>query len=121
MKPTGVQSTIARFALMIGFAACGDYAHTNPYEPNASVVITIDGPAVITSRQALVFYSYHAEPAFPSGAKPGWGSEAPSILEPLGTATDGRGEFRAVSNGTATLAVVLGSHVQKRQIVVSLP
>jgi len=52
-------------ALLVAFVACGDpYQHTNPYDPLASVGITVSGPDTLFSYTELGQFSAQIVPAF---------------------------------------------------------
>jgi hypothetical protein len=92
--------------------ACGEYAHTNPYEPGANVEIAIDGPDTVASLGALVRYSVRSTPPMPD-VNPVWASSFSDVLESLGS-----GVYRPISNRPVTISVTLGPHTGKRSVVV---
>jgi hypothetical protein len=108
-----VGQRLRRLALtIVAVAACGEYAHTNPYEPGANVTISVLGPDTITALAKLAQFTYSATPPLP-GANPAWESDAPSVLQPAG-----EGFFRSADNGTAVIRVTVGPHTGSKTVVV---
>jgi hypothetical protein len=55
--------------LLVVPLACGkDYLHTNPYDPEVPVTITLFGPDTVFSAFEVVHYTAQTSPAFPDSA-----------------------------------------------------
>jgi hypothetical protein len=104
-------------ALVVATAHCGEYAHTNPMEPDAKVSITIIGPDGLNSRHELVVYAYTSDPVVPVGVSR-WASDNPSALEFIGDMPNGSGMFRTIGHGSTVVRVSLGTHTQSKRVVV---
>jgi hypothetical protein len=96
--------------------ACGEYARTNPYDPNIPVEIDITGPDTIFSYAGLAQYSARSIPAFPDTAVQ-WGSSDSIALPPAGPGT-----FKALSTplypATVTILVsALIGHVDTTKTI----
>ena len=75
--------------ILVAAVACGDpYAHTNPYDPLASVEITISGPDTLFTKGEIGQYTALTVPAFPDSALD-WGSADNDVL-----ASAGSGQFQ---------------------------
>jgi hypothetical protein len=110
-----------RLALVGGFAlsavGCGEFAHTNPYDPVVPVAITITGPDIVTPVTVTVTYAYVSSPVLP-GVFAKWSSNRTPVLVVLGVLEDGTAVVRADSPGTAVLTVTLGIHSQSVNVTV---
>ena len=62
----GPASRVFVAVTLIAAFACGDpYLHTNPYDPDVPVTITISGPDTLFSLGQIAVFSAQAAPAFP--------------------------------------------------------
>lgn len=66
--------------------ACGDLAHTNPYDPAVPVTIVISGPDSLFSFGEQATYTAQVTPAFPDTAIE-WATADTALLRPTGPAT----------------------------------
>jgi hypothetical protein len=63
-------------AALAAAIACGDYAHTNLYDPAVPVTIVIAGPDTLFSNEELAYYTAQITPSFPDSAI-SWGGATP--------------------------------------------
>ena len=108
---------MALCALLPAASQCGEYAHTNPYEAEVPVAITIIGPKVTTPPISTEVYSYTSDPVLP-GASPEWISFRPEVLKVLGVQADGSVVVMVKSSGATVLSVTIGAHTQKMDVTV---
>lgn len=118
MKRT-IASVAVAVAALTATSACGEYPHTNLYEPSAQVKITINGPDLISTRGNGVFYAYTSDPVMPD-AHPVWSTTNGDILQYLGTLSDGQVHFFPLQNGVVTITVGVGPHRQTKRVTVSI-
>lgn len=93
-------------------AACGEYAHTNPYDPATNVSILITGPDSAHSLHETVSFTYAVDRTW-DGVTPQWLSGNDAIL-----GARGPGQFEVTGTGTADVLVAVGAHAGHHQVVV---
>jgi hypothetical protein len=76
-----IHAAIAAMPLAAAALACGDYAHTNPYDPAVPVTIVISGPDTLFSYEQVAYYTAATMPAFADTALR-WGSSDSTALLP---------------------------------------
>ena len=85
--------------------ACGDYARTNPYDPEADVTITITGPDTAWSLLETLHYTATVSPLARRGTTIVWDTDDVSQL-PL----RGEGTYQTQAPGNANVVVRVGRH-----------
>ena len=101
---------IAVLTISVAFG-CGEYPHTNPYDPLVPVTLTIIGPDIVARLGATIRYQYKAEPEIPDGHAT-WGSSTPSLV-PLG-----EGVFRVGPPGSTIITMQIGPHSKSKRVIV---
>lgn len=108
-----VKSSLARLALVcVVLAACGEYAHSNPFDPATKVDIVITGPDSAHSIHEMLTFTYAISRSWP-GVVPQWLSGSDGVL---GARTPG--QFETNGPGTADVLVSVGAHTGSHRVVV---
>ncbi|HEX6534357.1 MAG TPA: hypothetical protein VF041_07160 [Gemmatimonadaceae bacterium] len=102
-------------AVVVGpLLACGDLAHTNPVDPEASVSIALAGPTAVHSHAQQVDYTFTSVPEWHYAA-PAWESSDPSVL----TLAVANGRFVSRRDGDVIVRLHLGPHTAELHVTVS--
>lgn len=101
----------------LAVAGCLDLAHTNPYDPETKVDIQLTGPETATNLQQIITYSFTSNPEWPGAAQ--WKSTNEALLHSLGDGQFGVVGIAAPPNDTASVVVLLGTHVATSRVVVA--
>ena len=101
----------------VALAGCRDLAHTNPYDPETRVDIQLTGPESGTNLQQIITYSFTSNPVWPGAAL--WKSTNEALLHSLGDGQFGVVGIAAPPNDTASVVVLLGTHVATQRVVVA--
>jgi hypothetical protein len=104
---------VSAFAL----AGCLDLAHTNPFDPETKVDIQLTGPESATNLQQIITYSVTSNPQWPGAVQ--WRSTNEALLHSLGDGQFGVVGIAAPPNDTASVVVLLGTHVATSRVVVA--
>lgn len=102
-----VTPTLRRLApalLAAATLACGEYARTNPYDPEAKVTFTIVGPDTAWSLLQTLEFTATVSPTLP-GLEVEWASDDPTLL-----ASRGNGTYQTTGTGVTTVIVRVGRH-----------
>ena len=99
-------------ALCVLVVACGEYAHTNPYDPATKVTIVIHGPDSAHSLHETLSFTYQIAPDW-AGVVPVWLSGNDAIL-----GATGPGQFQVNGVGTVDVSLSAGPHTGHHQVVV---
>ena len=106
-------SALARLALVCAVvAACGEYAHTNPYDPATNVTIVIHGPDSAHSIFEEMSFTYDITPNW-AGVVPLWRSDSGLVI-----GSRGPGLFAVNGPGTADVVLSVGTHTARHRVVV---
>jgi hypothetical protein len=97
--------------------ACGEYAHTNPYDPETDTRIVITGPDTLWSIGEVAQYSATVSPAIPGGAGILLSVADPGNGTPVLSGGNG-GTFQALTVGTGQVLASVGRHVVGKRVVV---
>lgn len=84
--------------------ACGEYARTNPYDPETKVTFTIVGPDTAWSLLQTLEFTASVSPSLP-GLQVEWASDDPTLL-----ASRGGGTYQTTGTGVTTVVVRVGRH-----------
>lgn len=104
--------SLSRLALLcVPLAACGEYAHTNPYDPATDVTLVINGPDSAHSMHEYMTFTYEITPNW-KGVVPQWSSENGGVV-----AAAGGGVFQVTSLGSTYVRLSLGTHVARHRVV----
>ncbi len=120
MIPRIARQRLLTAALVLTAAgACvdGPFAHANPNDPDAEIVLSIAGGLdTLTSLESAVLFQLVTTPVTDAGSV-SWASSAPSLLAPNGL---GRFVvlFRPSQPTTVTVTARLGAHTAERNVVV---
>ena len=108
-----VSGAVSRLAIVcILMAACGEYAHTNPYDPATSVDIVIAGPDSAHSIHEDMAFTYQMSRSW-DGVAPVWVSGSDAILGAIGP-----GQFQVNGPGTVDVLLTVGAHTGHHRVVV---
>ena len=99
-------------AVCVIVAACGEYAHTNPYDPATPVTIVISGPDTAYSLHQDVSFTYQIDRTW-EGVPPVWLSGNDAILSERGP-----GQFQVSGVGTTDVSLSVGVHTGHHRVVV---
>ena len=98
-------------------AACGEYAHTNPFDPKTDTRITISGPDTLWAIGEVAEYTATVTPAMIEGTDVVWGplvgAGSFDVIVPTG-----HGQYRAASVGEAPVVAIVGRHEATKSVVV---
>lgn len=101
--------------LAAGFvAACGAYAHENPFDPKTDTRIVIHGPDSITSLNSYVQFTAEVTPDW-AGVVPHWTSNNGDVLMPSASRP---GAFVAYTNGSVLVFADVGGHSVSHPVIV---
>jgi len=89
-----------------GLLGCGELARVNPYDPGASVQVTISGPSTIKALNDTVSYSVDVAPSA-QGAQISLASSDSTVLYPVPHTIN---TYVALKYGRATLMAKFGAH-----------
>jgi hypothetical protein len=116
MVMTTPRRTRARRPLALLLAAvaiaCGEYARDNPYDPEAKVTFTIEGPDTAWTLLQTLEYTATVSPSVP-GTEIEWASNDPTML-----ASRGGGTFQTTHTGVTAVVVRVGHHEQLHAVVI---
>ncbi|HEY2852469.1 MAG TPA: hypothetical protein VGJ18_06460 [Gemmatimonadaceae bacterium] len=98
--------------LCVVVTACGEYAHTNPYDPATNISILIAGPDSAHSIHENLSFTFEVSRSWP-GVVPQWLSGNDAII-----GARGPGQFQVNGNGTADVLVAVGAHIGHHRVVV---
>src|SRR5690242_20334178 len=108
-----VSRSASRLALICVLAlGCGEYAHTNPYDPATNVSIVIAGPDSAHSIHENLAFTYQMSRSW-DGVVPVWVSGSDAILGVLGP-----GQFQVNGPGTVDVLLTVGAHTGHHRVVV---
>ncbi len=102
MRATRVR--LAAIAIVIGAIACGTYEHTNPYDPDVPVLVTVSGPDTLFSIDEHATFTVQTIPVFPDSAID-WASSDTFELTPAGRASFKLSAPPALYPATQTLVI----------------
>jgi hypothetical protein len=95
---------LATATLAAATIACGEYARTNPYDPETKVTFTIVGPDTAWSLLQTLEFTASISPSLP-GLEVEWASDDPTLL-----ASRGGGTYQTTGTGVTTVIVRVGRH-----------
>ena len=98
--------------------ACGEYAHSNPYDPDTDTQITIAGPDTIWSIGELAEFTATVSPPVSGGRGIVWDAIGNADGFVVLTPGIGIGKFRAAHVGAASVSATVGRHVASKRVVV---
>lgn len=105
--------SLSRFGLLcVVVAACGEYAHTNPFDPATNLSIVIAGPDSAHSIHETMSFTFEASRSW-ADVTPQWLSGNDAIL-----GEQSAGQFQANGPGTADVLVAVGAHTGRHRVVV---
>ena len=112
-----IAGRVAALAVVMG-TACSEYPRTNPFDPQATVALTLAGPDSATSIGDTVAFEVRSAQGEPLGTLARW--EVPAFL----THVDGRGRFVVnaslkVVRTTGTVTATINQNVVSKPFVLS--
>jgi hypothetical protein len=110
------RSSFATLGLIAGVVGCLDLAHTNPFDPGTPIDIAVTGPDSAYSLQQIIGFSFTSDPEWPGVVA--WKSSNEGLLHSLQDGRFGVVGAAAPPNDTASVMVLLGTHVATHRVVV---